>query len=107
MSQEAGNARLVQPAGALSNVYWPHYSLRPSMLKTAAISKVGAYEPQTAHFELDFAERYAALSLRSAFFDEITALHLGRCTWERDASDRPNAYELNKERQFTGDTSAS
>jgi len=96
-----------QPAGALSNVYWPHYSLRPSMLKTAAISKVGAYEPQAAHFELDFAERYAALGLRSAFFDEITALHLGRRNWERDASDRPNAYKLNEERQFIGDPSAS
>ena len=99
-SEAYGAFFAAHPPGTLSNVWWPHYSLRPSMIKTAAIRKVGAFDPGAAHFELDFAKRYTAQGLCTAFFDEITALHRGRCTWERDDPDRPNAYSLNQQAQF-------
>ncbi len=88
------------PPGTLSNAWWPHYSLRPSMLRTAAIRDVGRFDPSAAHFELELASRSLARGYQSAFFDVITALHTGRCTWERDDASRNNAYDLNQESQF-------
>jgi GR25 family glycosyltransferase involved in LPS biosynthesis/glycosyltransferase involved in cell wall biosynthesis len=86
------------PAGARSNVWWPHYSLRPSLLRMSAIRDVGRYRENSGHFELDFAERYTARGYRAAFLDSINCLHIGRLTWE--GSDVPNAYDLNDEQEF-------
>ncbi|MEP7274398.1 MAG: glycosyltransferase family 10, partial [Acidobacteriota bacterium] len=83
-----------------SNAWWPHYSLRPSLLRMSAIRKVGAYDSESGHFELDFAHRYTALGYSSAFLDSINALHIGRLTSERGHAGKPNAYDLMGERQF-------
>ncbi len=83
-----------------SNVWWPHYSLRPSMLRTAVLQKVGAFDENAGHFEHDYAQRYVQAGFRSAFLDGVHALHTGRLTSERNASARPNAYVLNEMPQF-------
>ncbi len=88
------------PAGARSNTWWPHYSLRPSLIRMSAIREVGSYDPESGHFELDFARRYFEKGYRSAFFDAINCLHIGRLTWEKRSDGIPNAYDLNDERQF-------
>lgn len=88
------------PSNARSNVWWPHYSLRPALLRTSAIRDTGRYDSESRHFELEFANRYAALGHRSAFFDAINALHIGKLTWEKEGAKRANAYELNDELQF-------
>lgn len=87
------------PAGR-SNAWWPHYSLRPSLVRTEAVVGVGPYDPGADHFELEFAQRYAAAGLRTAALDAISCLHLGPLTSERGAARRPNAYELAGTRQF-------
>jgi hypothetical protein len=87
-------------AGSLSNVYWPHYSLRPALLRMSAIRAVGPYDEDSTHFELEFANRYQQRGFRSAFLDTICSLHIGRRTTERSSAAEPNAYELNEEPQF-------
>lgn len=82
------------PAGALTVAYWPHFTLRPSLMRTAAIKAVGRFDLQPGHFELEFARRYVAAGLRTAFLDEINCLHIGRLTTEEPGDGRLSAYEL-------------
>ncbi len=91
-------------AGSRTNAWWPHYSLRPSLLRTEAARDLGPYDERADHFELDFAHRWNKAGLRSAFFDVITCLHTGRLTWQSKAHGALNAYDLNDEPQFTGRT---
>jgi hypothetical protein len=86
--------------GVRANLWWPHFSLRPSLMRTASIRAVGPFRPEAAHFELDLAARYAAAGYRSAFFDATNCVHIGKLTWETGESARPNAYALNDEPQF-------
>lgn len=88
------------PEGARSAVYWPHYSLRPSLARMRNIRDVGRFDPGADHFELEFAQRYAERGHRSAFLDGICCLHLGPFTWQRGEDRAPNAYDLNDEDQF-------
>jgi hypothetical protein len=88
------------PAGTRGNVYWPHYSLRPSMLRMSAVRDAGRYDPSADHFELDFARRWTRRGWRSAFLDVITCLHTGRLTRQRGEDGVQNAYDLNEELQF-------
>ena len=87
-------------AGQRSNAWWPHYSLRPSLLRMSAIGAVGEYQRESANFELDFANRYTSAGYCSAFLDAINALHIGRLTWERDDPTLTNAADLNDEPQL-------
>jgi len=86
--------------GTLSNAWWPHFSLRPSLLRTAALAGLGACTASEGHFEFDLANEYAARGSISAFFDAINCLHLGPLTVEHASRSRPNAYDLNGEPQF-------
>ena len=83
-----------------SNAWWPNFSLRPSMMRTSSINSVGAFSTEPIHFELEFAERFTASGLHSAFFDTISNVNIGTFTSEKGANRRPNAYELNGEPQF-------
>ena len=88
------------PRGSVANVFWPHFSLRPSLLRTQVIRDLGGFDTQAEHFELEFASRYADSGYLSAFFDSIHCLHLGPLTTERGPTRRPNAYALNGTVQF-------
>ena len=87
-------------AGQRSNAWWPHYSLRPSLLRMSAIRKVGEYRRESKNFERDFALRYTEAGHCSVFLDAINLLHIGRLTWERSDPTRPNAATLNDEPQL-------
>ena len=86
--------------GAPNNAYWPNFSLRPSMMRTAAIKDIGAFDPNARHFELDFAQRFTAAGLHSAFFDTICSFTIGTRTTDVGPDRTPNAYDLNGESQF-------
>jgi glycosyltransferase involved in cell wall biosynthesis len=87
------------PGGALSNVWWPHFSLRPSLMRAQAIKRLGRFDESAAHFEQEFASRYVAAGLKSAFFDAVTNLRTGRLTTQRGSA-QANANSLNQVRQF-------
>lgn len=77
--------------------YWPHFSFRPSVLKTSVLRDVGKFY-NTAHFEMQYANEYKAKGYKSAFFDTFCSIHTGKKTWERDGT---NSYNLNQMGQFT------
>jgi GR25 family glycosyltransferase involved in LPS biosynthesis len=80
--------------------YWPHYSFRPSVVRTAPILALGNFDSANTFFERDYADRWFAAGHRSAFFDDIRCLHIGRLTSERSTGQ--NAYTLNGTDQFGG-----
>ena len=79
--------------------YWPHYSLRPGMMKTEVWKEIGEYNKNSDHFEMEYAFRYVK-KYKTLFLDSIYSYHTGRCTFERDNKDIKNAYDLNDEDQF-------
>ncbi len=82
--------------------YWPHYSFRPSMIRTSAILELGNYDSPNTFFERDYADKYFAKGYKSAFFDTVCCLHIGKLTSDKTGT---NAYTLNKTEQFNGDAS--
>lgn len=79
-----------------SNAWWPHYSLRPALIRAEAFQRVGRFDPNAEHFELDYARRYVQAGYRSAFIDTIGLKHIGKLTTETG----DNAYSLNDQVQF-------
>jgi len=77
--------------------YWPHYSLRPSLLRTE-ILQLGKYNEDNPHFEMEYANRYKK-KYKSAFLTGIYCLHTGRLCSERHST-KKNAYDLNNVNQF-------
>ncbi len=82
------------PAGSRTNAYWPHFTLRPSLMRTRSIKQLGGFESHAPQFEREFAERYQAAGQLTAFFDEIHCLHIGHLTSEAPGEGAPSAYEL-------------
>lgn len=79
--------------------YWPHFSLRPSLLRTHVWS-IGDFNEKAEHFEMEYAHRYIATGFKSVFLERIYAMHIGRLTSERHDETKLNAYTLNNETQF-------
>jgi GR25 family glycosyltransferase involved in LPS biosynthesis len=88
-----------QPPGTLANVWWPHYSLRPALVRTEAARDVGRFDPHAEHFELEYAQRWNSRGHQSAFLDAVHCVHIGRLTTEPHTG-VPNAYDLNEQPQF-------
>ena len=82
--------------------YWPHFSFRPSLLRTEIFENVGSFNEKISHFEMDYAHRYYNRGYISTFFEGISCLHIGRLTSERNDESKLNAYTLNNEKQFYG-----
>jgi GR25 family glycosyltransferase involved in LPS biosynthesis len=93
----------IQKRGIGKNcAYWPHFSFRPSLLKMSALKTIGKFNPQAAHFEMEYAHRWISYGFESTFLEGINSLHIGRLTSERHDQTKLNAYQLNNEAQFTG-----
>ncbi len=94
------NAFISRNIGKSTQAYWPHYSLRPSLLRVSTLKEIGNYKNETGHFEMDYAKRYSSLGYKSAFLDTICSYHIGKCTWEKG----DNSYSLNGVQQFSKNT---
>jgi GR25 family glycosyltransferase involved in LPS biosynthesis len=81
--------------------YWPHFSFRPSMIDVDCILKMGDFYTDLPFFERQYADKWFNIGNRSAFFDKITNIHIGRLTSEISNPYKINAYRLNNENQFT------
>lgn len=82
--------------------YWPHYSLRASLLRSSVLREVGQYDEKVSHFEMDYAYKVRDKGYISAFLPGIYCMHIGRLTCERHDNTKLNAYVLNDEKQFSG-----
>jgi GR25 family glycosyltransferase involved in LPS biosynthesis len=85
-----------------SSAWWPHYSLRPAVLRTSVFERVGPFDEAAPHFEHDYGERFLRAGFAACFLDGVYSLHSGRLTGERGDTARANAYDLNEQRQFVG-----
>jgi sporulation protein YlmC with PRC-barrel domain len=81
--------------------YWWHYSFRPSIIHAEKILELGNYDSENTFFELDYAKKYVNAGYKSAYFDDITCLHIGRLSGIRANRDINNAYNLNNIDQFS------
>lgn len=84
--------------------YWWHYSFRPSMIRTEKILELGDYNSENIFFELDYAKKYVSAGYKSAYYDDITCLHIGRLSGCRADNNISNAYNLNNIEQFNNNT---
>ena len=80
-------------------IYWPHYSFRPSVIKTEIFKKIGKYNKFASFFEMEYAYRYVQNNYISCFFNMNPCKHIGKLTFETNEKN-PNAYSLNKIDQF-------
>ena len=85
--------------------YWPHFSFRPSVIRTSAVLTLGNFDSPNTFFERDYADKYFNAGYASAYFNEVNSIHVGKLTSESQ-SVKKNAYQLNDEEQFfnTGNT---
>ncbi len=80
-------------------LYWPHFSFRPSLIRSEIYNRVGTFNEKAQHFEMEYAQRYISKGYKSAFLDGLFCTHIGRRTYERN-TEKLNAYDLNQESQF-------
>jgi hypothetical protein len=81
--------------------YWPHYSFRPSIVNADIILNIGNFDSPNTFFEMDYAYKYNNMGFKSAFYNEITCIHIGRLTSEKNSTEKKNAYQLNGVGQFS------
>ena len=85
-----------------SSSYWAHYSFRPSLCSVSAIRSLGNFDSKNSFFEGDYANKFCDHGYRSAYFNDITCLHIGKLSGIRGQMSREaNAYELNDVNQFS------
>lgn len=95
--------RFVEKHGHGSNCsYWPHFSLRPGLLKTKIFRDLGEFNETVSHFENEYARRYVNSGYITAFLEGIYCIHIGRLTSQINDPTKLNAYILNGEAQFSG-----
>ena len=82
----------------LNCYYWPHFSFRPSICEVNSILELGNFESKNVFFEMDYASKYTKQGYSSAFFNEISCLHIGKLT--NEITDLKNAYQMNNVSQF-------
>jgi GR25 family glycosyltransferase involved in LPS biosynthesis len=90
----------LQRINVSNNLYWPHFSFRVGLTLTSVYTKVGKFNEQSKHFEMEYGERYTSCGYLTTFLDRVYCTHIGRRTYERNDMSKTNAYELNDEQQF-------
>ena len=85
-----------------STIYWPHFSLQPSIIKTEIFKNVGNFESKNQFFERDYADKYYNNNYITCFLNRVSCRHIGKLLSQRNDSKFKNAYELNGVNQFNG-----
>ena len=80
--------------GRLTNAYWPGFSLMPSLLRRQAFHGLGSFNPAAGHFEREMADRAMDHGWKTACFDDLTMLNIGRLRIETNPDGPLNAYQL-------------
>lgn len=87
-----------QQLGTTSSNYWPHFSLRPGMMKTETLCQLLPPFDETphCHFEMVMGQAFVERGFKTAFLPDAKHLHIGKLTHETGR----NAYTLNQVPQF-------
>lgn len=78
--------------------YYPHFTLSPSMVRTAVFNKVAFNKEKS--FEFNFGLRYVASGFKTVFLPGFHIKHIGRLTSEINDFNKYNAYDLLDTEQF-------
>ena len=78
--------------------YYPHYTLSPSMVRTAVFNRVTFNKEKS--FEFNFGLRYVASGFKTVFLPGFHIKHIGRLTSEMNDFNKYNAYDLLDTEQF-------
>jgi len=78
--------------------YWPYFSFRPSIIDVSTIMELGNFTSDQTFFEMEYAKKWTKNGYRTAFYNSITNIHIGKLANEQGE----NAYSLNKIPQFNG-----
>jgi hypothetical protein len=87
-----------------SAMYWPHFSLQPSLIKTRIFKDIGNFSSDAGFFERNFANKYYANGYITCFFNKVCCRHIGKLLSQRNDPNIKNAYELNQVNQFETNT---
>jgi hypothetical protein len=82
-----------------SAMYWPHFSLHPSIIKTDIFKEVGKFISE-GFFERNYANRYYKKGFITCFLNRVSCRHIGKLLSQRNITTIKNAYELNEVEQF-------
>jgi hypothetical protein len=84
-----------------SSMYWPHFSLHPSIIKTEVFKNVGNFDTNNQFFEREFANKYyVGGNYVTCFLNRVSCKHIGKLLSQRTDTSIKNAYELNGVNQF-------
>ena len=83
-----------------SAMYWPHFSLQPSLIKTSIFKNIGDFSSNIGFFERNFANKYYVNGYITCFFNKVCCRHIGKLLSQRNNINIKNAYELNQVNQF-------
>lgn len=75
--------------------YWPHYSFRPGITSVDILRTLGDFNSPNRFFELDYANKFTDNGYKTAYFDEITCIHIGKLAGKRGNVAEQNSYEMN------------
>tara|TARA_Y100000996_G_scaffold410557_1_gene393155 strand:- start:331 stop:4614 length:4284 start_codon:yes stop_codon:yes gene_type:complete len=75
--------------------YWPNYSFRPGITSVDILKKLGDFNSPNVFFEYDYANKYTEHGFKTAYFDEITCIHIGKLAGKRGNITEQNSYEMN------------
>ena len=82
-----------------SAMYWPHFSLQPSLLKTEIFKQLGNFVSE-GFFERNYANKYYKNGYITCFLNRVSCRHIGKLLSQRNDPNIKNAYELNQVNQF-------
>lgn len=87
-------------SGNRDRTYWPHYSLNPSMVTTDAIFNLGNFDTTEIMFEKVYADKFTKAGYKTAFYNDISVIHIGKPAGVPNSDTLKNAYALNDEQQY-------
>jgi GR25 family glycosyltransferase involved in LPS biosynthesis len=86
--------------GKVTSAHWPGFSLMPCVIRRERLTVGGAFNPGAGHFELEIAQVLQTNERRTAFFDDLVMLSLGKLRTDNSPDAPQNAYALNNTTQF-------
>jgi tetratricopeptide (TPR) repeat protein len=57
-----------------TSIYWPHFSLRPSVIKTEIFKEIGEFTHNNGFYERNYADRFYAKNYISVFYNTLSHL---------------------------------
>ena len=85
--------------GQISNGHWPHYSLRPGLIRRVTWTFLGPFQEGHREFEREYGVRFMQAGFYTIMLPGIYCKHIGKLSWQSE-EENPSAYTLNDVDRF-------